>query len=46
MGKECRLLKEPIREKVQDILKEMERAIDHMEERLKRQRQIDEAISI
>jgi len=46
IGKECRSLKEPIRLKVQDILKEMERAIDRMEERLKRQRQIDKTLSV
>ena len=45
IGKECRSLKEPIRLKVQDILKEMERSIDRMEERLKRQRQIDKTLS-
>ncbi len=44
IGKEYRLMKEPIRQRVQDILKEMERAIDRMGERLKRQRQIDKTI--
>ncbi len=36
IGKEYRLLKEPIRQRAQDILKEMERAIDRMGERLKK----------
>jgi Na+/phosphate symporter len=44
IGKDWRLMKEPIGQRVQDILKEMERAIDRMGERLKRQRQMDKTI--
>jgi len=43
--KKCALLKESIREKGQDVLKEMERIISRMEERLKRQKRIDGTLS-
>lgn len=44
--KECRLLKEPISKRVQEFLKEMERAINSMQERLKRKRTTDKTLSI
>ena len=44
--KECRLLKDSIRQSIKDIIAEMERIITRMEERLKRQKQIDQTLSI
>lgn len=44
--KECILLKEPIRKKVQDLLKEVERAINSMQERLKKHKKVDKSLSI
>ncbi|MFB0521190.1 MAG: hypothetical protein ACETWD_07160, partial [Desulfatiglandales bacterium] len=39
--KEWRLMEGPVSQKVQDVLKEIERAMNRLRERLKRQRQID-----
>jgi gas vesicle protein len=44
--KEYRLLKKPISKRVQEFLKEMESAINSMQERLKRKRTTDKTLSI
>ena len=44
--KEYRLLKEPISKRAQELLEEMERAINRIQERLKRERSIDKTLSI
>jgi len=41
VGKEGRTLKDSAVKKTQDVLKEIERALDKMEKRIKRQRQLD-----
>jgi len=45
VGKEGRSLKDSTVKKTQDVLKEIERALDKMEKRIKRQRQIDKTDS-
>jgi gas vesicle protein len=46
MAKELRSLKGPIRDKINEILEELQKIINRMEERLKKQKQINETRSI